>query len=133
MGRSPRALMGWEPASVTTYEYDGDRLVRSVTVREPEFSLTDLASLLENRADALAPRGSHGHLLAESMDPNADAASWSSEFRYKAVGPRKDHAQAAMDAARKEYEAKYPDADTSALRWAVEREDLRPPDPTREQ
>jgi hypothetical protein len=30
---SLRRLSGWEPAEVTTFEYDGDRLVRSVTVR----------------------------------------------------------------------------------------------------
>lgn len=125
MGVSPRRLMGWEPAEVTTCEYDeGGRLVRSVTVREPEYDLSDLASLLRNRADALAPRGGHGHLLSEAMNPNADRSSWDAKYRYVAVGPRKDHAQAAIDAARREMEAKYPDADMSALHWAVERVEL---------
>lgn len=113
--------MGWEPAEVTTYEYEGDRLVRAVTIREPEFTMVDLTSLLRDRADALAPRGSHGHLLSESMNPNADANAWGSEFRYVPRGPRKDHAQDALDGARKDYAAKFPEADLSSLRWAVER------------
>lgn len=117
--------MGWEPAKVTTYEYnDAGVLVRSVTVREPEFELVDLISLVRDRADALAPRGSHGLLLAESMNPNADSNSWEAEYRYEPRGPRKDHAQAVIDGARKAYAAEYPDADLSALRWTAERVEL---------
>ena len=125
MGVAPRRLMGWEPAEVTTCEYDSaGRMLRSVTVREPEFDADSLASLLMNRAASLRARGSHGHLLSEAMDPKADPSSWDAEYRYVAVGPRKDHAQAAIDAARKEMETKHPDEDLSALYWSVERVEL---------
>jgi hypothetical protein len=44
LGVAPRRLDGWEPAETTEYEYgDGGRLVRSVTVREPEWSDADRA------------------------------------------------------------------------------------------
>ena len=46
LGISPRRLDGWEPAETTVHEYDGGRLVRSVTSREPEWSEQDRAWLL---------------------------------------------------------------------------------------
>lgn len=121
MGVSPRRLMGWEPAEVTTYQYDGDRLVRAVTVREAEFTLADLASLAGNRADALAPRGSHGHLMSEATSADADPSSEDALWEYQPVGPRRDYAATASVAARKAYEQKYPDADLSGLVWATRR------------
>lgn len=125
MGVSPRRLMGWEPAEVTTYEYDvGGRLVRSVTVREPEFSLDDRVALLRNRAAALAPRGSHGHLLSEAMSPAADPSSEDATIQFVARGPRRDYAAIAEHNARKAYEREYPDADLTGLLWAVERVEL---------
>lgn len=125
MGVSPRRLMGWEPAEVTTCEYDeGGCLVRSVTVREPEYDLSDLASLLRNRADSLAPRGSHGHLLSEAMSADADPSSADAKIRFVARGPRRDYAAVAEHNARKAYESEYPDADMTGLMWAVERVEL---------
>jgi hypothetical protein len=39
-------LDGREPEQITEHEYDGDRLVRSVTVREPEWTDQDRAEVL---------------------------------------------------------------------------------------
>lgn len=43
LGIPPSRFDGREPVATTTYEYDGDRLVRSVTVREPEWTEQDRA------------------------------------------------------------------------------------------
>lgn len=39
-------MEGREPAEVTEHEYEGGRLVRSVTVREPEWTEQDLLEVL---------------------------------------------------------------------------------------
>ena len=39
-------MEGREPAEVTEYEYDGDRLVRAVTTREPQWTELDTAEML---------------------------------------------------------------------------------------
>ena len=60
-------MLGWEPAEVTTYEYDGaGRVVRAVTVREPEFSHLDRKWLLDSLKRAREPRGSHGWPISEA-------------------------------------------------------------------
>lgn len=69
-------MHGWEPAEVTTYEYEGDRLVRSVTVREPEYDADELALLLASRRRQ-GEIGSHGIPMSEAMDP-------ANQFRFDA-------------------------------------------------
>lgn len=100
---------------MTTYEYDGSgRLLRSVTLREPEFSPWDVAAMLEDRRVAGLRRGPHGLLMSEAMDPE-------NQFAFEAEGPVTDWAQAKLDEARDAYRKKYPDANMSALHWAVRR------------
>jgi hypothetical protein len=64
---SHRRLSGWEPAEVTTFEYDGDRLVRTVTVREPEFTHGERSLLLASRAIG-RDVNAYGIPLSEAMD-----------------------------------------------------------------
>lgn len=62
-------MQGWEPAEVTTFEYDGDRLVRAIKVIEPEWSGEERALLLASRELEFEPRNSVGIPLVEAMDP----------------------------------------------------------------
>ena len=124
LGVSPRRLHGWEPATVTTYEYEGDKLVRSVTVREPEFTPPDLVILRGWMREELAPRGAHGHLLSEAMSPDADPGSWDATRRYRVPPPSRDFAAKAISDAQEAYKKRFPDADLSSLRWRVESEPI---------
>ena len=82
-------MAGWEPATVTHYEYDDDgRLVRSVTVSEAEWSPEDVALLVASR-QAERELGSHGIPLSEAFDP-------ANQFRFKGQdAPRVDYAEKA--------------------------------------
>lgn len=113
--------MGWEPAEVTTYEHDGALLVRSVTVREPEWADGELAGMLDHLAEDRQPRGSHGHLLSEAMSPDADPSSHDSKYKYVVPGPSRDYAATALAAAQDAYQKKFPESDLSALKWRVEK------------
>lgn len=99
---------------MTTYEYDeAGLLIRSVTVREPEYSEWDVALLLQDRARRLARRGSHGLLLDETTEAK-------NQFAYKAKAPIIDWAEKALREAKQDYAKKYPKADMGALLWEVE-------------
>jgi len=124
MGVSPRRLTGWEPATVTTFVYEGDRLVRAVTVPESEFSDEDLARLRGHLKDERAPRGRHGHLLSESTSVEADPSRADAKYRYVVGLPDADFAEQARQAAIAAYEKAYPDADMKSLLWSVERVEL---------
>lgn len=64
-----RRLLGWEPAEVTSFEYDDDgRVVKAVTVRESEYSDLDRGWLLHSWEQDHAPRGEHGILMSEATD-----------------------------------------------------------------
>lgn len=105
-------MSGWEPAEVTSFEYDGDRLVRSVTIREPEFNTVDVAALLEVRRRRNVRRGPHGYTITEATDP-------ANQFLWEAK-PRKDHALKAVVDAQRLYNAANPDADDlKSLIWDV--------------
>lgn len=95
--------MGWEPATVTFYEYDGDRLVSSVTVREAEWSPDDVALLIASRRDERVRRGPHGYTLEEATDP-------ANQFAWDAGKPRKDWIMAAMQKAQELYFTENPSA-----------------------
>lgn len=104
--------MGREPATTTTYEWDERRLVRAVTVREPEFTEHDRFLILAQRREDELPRNSHGVLLSEATDPaNANA--------YEAVGPTVDFVEAAVAHAQEKYLKDWPDADTAGHLWGV--------------
>lgn len=103
MGVSPRRLSGWEPAEVTTREYDADgREVRSVTVREAEFSPLDVAALIEARRRQRVRRGPHGYTVADATDPD-------NQFAFKAGRPVRDWAMVALTTAQKQWFAEHPD------------------------
>ncbi|MEI3845317.1 MULTISPECIES: hypothetical protein [unclassified Microbacterium] len=89
-----------------------------MTVREPEFSEWDRAVLLADLAEERAPRGSHGVLLSEAMDPkNQFAGSWVVE------GPMKDWAEIARRAHIREYEKQNPGVDMTGLHFRVRKKD----------
>lgn len=99
--------------------YDGDRLVRSVTVREREYTDDDLVALVESARQA--PRGSHGWPVDEAMSADGDPADWGAKYRWHVPPPAVDFAQKALDQAQDAYRKQYPDADLGALRWRVEK------------
>ncbi|WP_413354023.1 hypothetical protein [Microbacterium sp. 1P06AB] len=99
---------------MTTYEWDGRRMVRAVTVREPEFTERDRLLILAQRRDDDQPRNSHGVLMAEATDPaNANA--------YEPVGPTVDFSEATIVHAQEKYARDWPDADTAGHLWGVRR------------
>jgi hypothetical protein len=100
---SLRRLSGWEPAEVTTFEYDGDRLVRSVTVREGEFDADEVAVLLASRR-VEQDMGSHGVPMSEATDPE-NAGKFVINDR-----PRVDYVRLAIQAKQDAYYGQYPSA-----------------------
>lgn len=112
---SPRRLSGWEPAEVTTCEYDGDRLIRTVTIREPEFSNLDVAVLIEARRRRRVRRGPHGYPISEATDPD-------NQFAFKAANPTRDWAMKALTQAQRAWYAANPqDEGDPSLVWNVEK------------
>lgn len=113
LGISPRRLAGWEPAETTSYEYEGGRLVRSVTVREPEWSDEDRAwmAALAGYRDRPCPCGC-GHPAEETTAHESDGRI------YVVPPPTRCRARTALVQAQAQYE------DTpqpEALLWRVER------------
>jgi hypothetical protein len=99
---------------VTTYEYDGDRLVRSVTIREAEFSPLDVAAMLEVRRRANVRRGPHGYTIAEATDP-------ANQFAFVAK-PRQDWAMRALNQAQETFKRENPKAtDLHSVVWDVQK------------
>lgn len=85
---------------VTEYEYDGDRLVRSVTTR-PGWTEDDVELLLAwQERDNL--RGPHGQPVDEAQSPLADPANRRRQWEYVAE-PVIDFAQKARDDAAAAY------------------------------
>lgn len=100
---------------MTTYQYDEDgRLVSSVTIREPEFSDWDRAILLDDHAKQNVRRNSLGLPLSETTDPK-------NQFAYRGKPPITDWAEKAQNEFIADYKKKWPNADTSALLWTIER------------
>jgi len=68
---APQRLWGWEPSTITVYEYEDGVLVRSIATPEGEFTEEQVDLLLAGEAFR-KDVGSHGHLLSEST---SDAAN----------------------------------------------------------
>lgn len=116
--------MGWEPAEVTTYEYDDDgRVVRAVTVREPEFSAYDRALFYERWQLDKEPRGSHGMPLSETTDPDNRYAYDVPRNEKGVPTPITDYAQEALDKAQAEYRSRFPDEHMGSKLWRVRKKD----------
>lgn len=89
-------------------------MVRSVTIREPEFSALDVAVLLEARRRVRVRRGPHGYTIAEATDP-------ANQFAFVAK-PRQDWAMRALNQAQDAYKRENPKAtDLNSLVWDVQR------------
>lgn len=72
--------------------------------------------MLAQRRETNLPRGSHGHLLSEAMDPD-------NQFAYDVEGPVVDWAQAKLDEVQERYKKANPNADTHAMHWTVKKRD----------
>lgn len=112
-----RRYLGWEPAEVTSFEYDDEgRVARAVTVREPEFSAWDRALFLDQWRRDKEPRSSTGWPLSEATDA-------SNQFAFKAAAPTRDYSAQALHIAQEQYKKKNPNADMGSLLWRVEKND----------
>jgi hypothetical protein len=119
---APRRLQGWEPRQFTEYQYDGDRLVGTVTTLEPEFDSEQRSLLLAYEA-LTHDRGSHGLPLSETTDPRADPATWDG-WRYEAnKSPRIDFAGQAIAKAQQAYYKDHPDEPRGGHGWYARRVD----------
>lgn len=109
----PRRLDGWEPTETTEYEYDdGGRLVRSVTVREPEWSEQDRAWMAALAAYRTTRCPNCGGDLGECTAHESDGRTF--------VVPDPVRCRARTALAIKQ--AQYQDAtQPEALLWRVER------------
>lgn len=117
---------------MTTYEYDGDgRLVRAVTVREPEWTAAEVSMLIASKH--LEMRDSTGHLVVEATDLRANPANPDGTHYYVAgvLGPDgmrhpvHNFAEIARAQAQQTFRDAYPDVDMTGLYWPVERVERR--------
>lgn len=99
---------------MTSYEYDdAGRVVRTITVREPEFSEWDVAVLLADLAESKIRKGRHGLPLVDALDPK-------NQFAYVAKGPVTDWAQRKLNEAEERFKKSNPNADMDSLHFWVE-------------
>ena len=106
-------MNGWEPREFTEYRYDGDRLVSTVTYREPEWRPEDVAlALAGERLEA--DMGPHGIPMSVATDPANQG-----RFRVNKF-PKKDFAAAAIgDAQDFYYSNKGKDRPRHGHLWSV--------------
>lgn len=101
MGISVRKFLGWEPGEVTTFEYDDDgRMVRAITVREPEYSHLDRRWLRDSFEQDSAQRSSTGWLMSEATDP-------ANRYKFYTPPPATDFAKLAEIKGKEEAKAAY--------------------------
>lgn len=109
---------------MTSYEYDGaGRMVRAVTVREPEFSAWDRALFYDLWSTEKAPRGSHGVLLSEATNPDNQYAFDVPRNERGVPTPATDYAQKALEDAQAEYRSRYPNEPMGSKLWRVKKKD----------
>ena len=146
---SPRRLSGWEPGEFTRYEYERReapelnlrwgwlravhawlwravnpyRLLGSVTEREPEWSRSDVESLIAFMQTKRV--GSHGFPMDVATSPLGDPSNPEREWEWHVPLPSVDYPSQELAKARKKYSDAYPDADMSALLWRVEKRPIR--------
>lgn len=96
---------------VTTFEYDGDRLVRQVTVREPEWTPDGVGVLLASR-HLEHEVNAYGIPLREAMDP-------ANQFAYEAQErPEVDWSEKALkDQIDRFYKGRPKDESRNGHRW----------------
>lgn len=99
-----KRFAGWEPIEETIHEYAGDRLVRSVTRREPEWDDEERAWMLALLLYKANVHTECGHYLPDSTAPDADEG-------YEVDLPIRCHACTARAQALKRYEdSRHPEA-----------------------
>lgn len=86
--------------------------MRSVTTREAEYDLEQVALLIASHEIESAPRGSHGQLMSEATDP-------ANQFRYK-VRTFTDYAEKAIGDHEELLNKQYPDANRHGRIFSVE-------------
>jgi len=112
-------LNGWEPREFTEYVYEGDRLVSTVTTKEPEFTPTERAKLLAYVAYRNGI-GQYGENIEDAMSPEADPKNKRAKYRYVATVAMNAAAEA-IDRAKAEYEKARPDDPQYGYRWSAVR------------
>jgi hypothetical protein len=136
LGLSARRLAGWEPAVTVRAIYedtDPTRLTGFDVDREPEWSDDDVAlalALAELRAEEAAEAadiGPHGRPMREATSALADPALRRRGWHYE-TRVRIDHAQRALNTARKERALAFPDEDAGSLEWTLVRVEDGPSD-----
>lgn len=98
---------------MTTFEYDGDRLVRSVTVREPEFTAAERARLLAARR--------HKASLNRLGIPWDEATDPANQFAFEGTGPVTDWSEKAFEDHKARYYKEWPDANRNGHTFNVRR------------
>lgn len=107
-----RRLNGWEPAEVTSFEYDdAGRLVRQVTVREPEFTDAERTRLLAARRWK-ASLNRFGIPWHEATDP-------SNQFAFEGTGPVTDWSEKAFEDHKSHYYDQWKDANRNGHTFNV--------------
>lgn len=97
---------------MTTFEYDGERLVRSITVREPEFDAAERAVLLASRR-LQHETNRFGVPIAEAMDPK-------NQFKFQGFeAPKVDWSEKAVEDAKDRFYKAWPDANRNGHRWGI--------------
>lgn len=96
-------------------------MIRSVTVREPEFSDWDRAALLADRARELAPRSRTGILMSEATDRKNFG-------RFVIPDPTTDLAAKALHDAQEAWKELNGERSLDNLLWRVELEDAGSPE-----
>lgn len=94
-------------------------LVGSVTERESEWSHDDVIALLALKE--MQRVGPHGHPIADAISELGNPANHEREWDWVVDLPVTDFAQLALNKAKADYQSIYPDADTSYLKWSVEK------------
>lgn len=118
---APRRLWGWEPRESTEYVYEGDRLIRSVTTREPEWNEEQIDLLLAAAAFK-ADVGPHGQLMSEATSDDANPNNYDSPLRFVGKGPFVDWAEKAKADREAEYKAAAgKDANLNGMYFVVEK------------
>jgi hypothetical protein len=112
-------LTGWEPREYQTHHYDdGGRLVQTITTRETEWSIDDVA-LLTAQMEYEADLGSHGQPMSEATDPLADPNLRGKGYQYEAFSIR-DYAADELARASAALKKQYPDdPSVDSLVWSV--------------
>lgn len=104
LGISVKRFDGWEPVTVEEHEYDGDRLVRTVTRREAEWDDEQRGWALAWLAYEANVHDSCGHYLPDSTAAEADDG-------YESELPIRCHACTARARAYARYsESQHPEA-----------------------